>query len=167
MQIAKGGSKSWIFRYRFGDRIRVMGLGGIVDVRLREARDRADDCRRSLRDGIDPLQARDDRRAAERLQQARSITFDECARAYIEKNKGAWRNAKHLSEWGATLDRYASPVFGKLAVQDIDTGLVVRALDGIWLTRPETAARVRGRIETVLDFAKAQGYRQPAKIRQR
>jgi hypothetical protein len=144
-----------------------MGLGGADYVRLREARDGADDCRRLLRNGIDPLKARDDKRAAERLQQARSITFDECARAYIEKNKGGWRNRKHASEWGATLERYASPIFGGLAVQDIDVGLCVRALDGIWLTRPRQQ-RGCGAHRNRVGFRQGAGLtEQPAKIRQR
>jgi integrase len=159
LQIAKGGSKSFVFRYRFSGRIRVMGLGSSLDVSLSEARDRAFDCRRSLRDGIDPLRARENRRATQRLQDAKSISFDECSRQYIETNKSAWRNSDHASEWTATLARYASPVFGRLAVQDVDTGLIVRALEPIWTVKPVTASRVRGRIEIILHYAKARGFR--------
>jgi integrase len=159
LQISKGGSKSFVFRYRFGGRIRVMGLGSSLDVTLSEARDRAFDCRRSLRDGIDPLKAREKRRATQRLQDAKSISFDECSRQYIESKKGAWRNSDHASEWAATLARYASPVFGRLSVQDVDIGLIVRALEAIWTVKPVTANRVRGRIELVLGYAKVRGFR--------
>jgi integrase len=123
------------------------------------ARQKAGDARRLLLDGIDPIEQRRTTRGAALLQAAKSITFDDCSKRYIAANKVAWKNPKHISEWSKTLQRYASPVFGHLAVADVDVGLVVRALEKIWTTKPETAARVRGRIETVLDYAKAHSYR--------
>ena len=87
------------------------------------------------------------------------MTFDQCAAAYIAANEDGWRHPRHVKLWRATLARYASPIFGKLVVADVDRGLVLRALDPIWAIKPETASRVRGRIELILDFAEARGYR--------
>lgn len=168
LKIDEGGSKSWILRFKVRGRSRKYGLGPLHTVGLALAREKAADARRLLLDGRDPIEERRKVKAAALLEAATSITFDECAEAYIETNKAGWRNPKHTREWGNTVKRYASPVFGHLAVADVDVGLVVRALEGIWTTIPETASRVRGRIETVLDYAKARGYRtgeNPASMR--
>ena len=90
---------------------------------------------------------------------ARAITFDECAEAFIAAHSAAWRNQKHVAQWKATLRTYVSPVFGSLPVQAVDVALVMKVLEPIWTTKPETAARIRGRIESVLNWAKARGYR--------
>ncbi|MFN0317149.1 MAG: tyrosine-type recombinase/integrase, partial [Burkholderiales bacterium] len=93
------------------------------------------------------------------LEVAKAITFAQCAAAYIESHKAGWRNAKHAEQWTNTLETYAGPVIGPLPVQDVDTGLVLKILEPIWASKPETASRLRGRIENVLDWAKARGYR--------
>lgn len=103
LEVGGANSASYIFRFRFGSRTPEMGLGSARSVSLSEARDRADEYNRMLRDNIDPLKARNEKRAAARLQDARSISFDEAARQYFEKNKHAWKNAKHVSEWLKTL----------------------------------------------------------------
>lgn len=90
---------------------------------------------------------------------ARSETFDECARKLIAAKEAGWRNAKHRAQWPATLKTYASPVFGRLPVSEIDTGLVLQAIEPIWRTKPETASRLRGRIEAVLDWARVHEFR--------
>ena len=148
-----------MLRYKVRGRSRKFGLGPTHTVGLALARSKAADARRLLLDGKDPIEQKRAVKAAALLESAKTITFDECSHRYIETNKAGWRNAKHASEWGKSLQRFASPVFGHLAVADVDTGLVVQALQNIWTTKPATASRVRGRIETVLNYAKAQGFR--------
>jgi len=109
--------------------------------------------------GIDPIEARAAGEAEKRVVAAKTMTFDQCAEAYIKAHRAGWRNAKHAAQWTATLATYASPVFGKLPVHAVDTGLVLKALEPIWTTKPETAGRVRGRIELVLDWAAVRGHR--------
>lgn len=159
LQVGKSGTKSWVFRFTLDGRSREMGLGALHTVSLSKAREIARDHRKLLLEGTDPIERRVDAKAARRLSQARSLTFDECASAYIAAHKSAWRNAKHASQWRATLTTYASPILGDLPVADIDTALVMRCLDPIWKEKTETASRVRGRIESVLDWAGARGYR--------
>lgn len=158
LQVKLGG-RSWVSRYTLNGRARYMGLGPFPDVSLAEARRAAERCRKLLREGIDPIEARRQGRDAVRLQSAKSMTFEDCATRYIEAHKAGWRNVKHASQWGRTLETYAYPVFGSLSVQAIDTGLVMKALDPIWREKPETAMRLRQRIEAVLDWAAAHTYR--------
>ena len=165
-RIGEGGSKSWIFRFRFDGKRRDMGLGPFPLISLAEARKRAEECRKALHDGRDPLEARNAEKAAQRraeearrIADARKTTFKDCAKAYISAHGVAWKNPKHAAQWPATLEAYVYPVFGDLPVEAIDTALVVKALEPIWTTLPETASRVRGRIERVLDWAKVQGLR--------
>jgi integrase len=159
LKIDEGGSKSWILRYKVRGRSRKFGLGPTHTIPLALAREKAANARRLLLDGVDPIEEKRKAKAALMLEAAKTITFDQCAKNYIEENKAAWKNAKHVSEWGTTLKRYASPVFGHLAVADVDVGLIVRALKPIWTEIPETASRVRQRIERVLDYAKANSFR--------
>jgi integrase len=128
-------------------------------VSLAQARERAAEARRQLLDGHDPIDAKRASRAAARLAAARAMTFDQCAEAYIAAHRAGWRNARHAEAWEKTLATYASPVIGPLPVQAIDTALVMKVLEPIWTVKPETAARLRGRIEAVLDWAKVRGYR--------
>jgi integrase len=116
-------------------------------------------CRKQILAGIDPLVAREGERNARRLEKAKAITFADCAAKCIAAMRAAWRNEKHGSQWESTLTTYAYPVIGKLSVGDIDTGHVTRILEPIWTTKTETASRVRGRIETILDYATTQGWR--------
>src|SRR5215207_9169368 len=160
LQIAAGGTKAWVFRYKRDGKAHHMGLGPVSLVTLAEAREKAREARRALLDGADPLTARRDRRAAASLQAARGMTFRACAERMIASHEAAWKNPKHRAQWKATLATYAYPAFGELSVSAIDTGLVLKALEPIWTTKPETAGRVRGRIEAVLDWAKARGYRE-------
>ena len=148
-----------MLRYKVAGRSRKYGLGPVHTVGLALAREKAAAARRLLLDGKDPIEQRRAAKAATRLESAKTISFDECAHRYIEGNKAAWRNERHADQWGKSLKHYASPVFGHLAVADVDVELVVQALQKIWTTKPATASRVRGRIETVLNFAKAQGFR--------
>jgi integrase len=160
LQVRAPHVKSWIFRYTVNGRARAMGLGPVGTVSLVDARRRAAEARALLLDGTDPIADRDEVRAKRKLAAANAVTFKECAAAYIQQHKAGWRSAKHGEQWAKTIATYAEPVFGALPVQSIDTGLVMRVLQPIWTTKAETAARVRGRIEKVLDWAKVQGYRE-------
>jgi integrase len=160
LQVAGGAAKSWIFRFTLRGKAREMGLGSVADMPLAEARERAGDCRRLLRDGIDPIEQRRVERARAVLADAKTLTFTACAEAYITSHRSGWRNAKHAEQWTNTLATYAYPVFGSLPVQAVDLGLVMKVIEPMWTKMPETASRLRGRIESVLDWATVRGYRQ-------
>jgi integrase len=159
LKVQPGGSKSWLLRYQRTKKVHDMGLGSYPEVPLAEARQNALWQRRALIDGIDPLAAKRREDEAARIEAAGSITFRDCAERYIAAHEAGWRNAKHRAQWGSTLSTYAYPELGDLPVGAIDTGLVVRVLQPIWQAKPETAGRVRGRIEAILDYAKAIGFR--------
>jgi integrase len=163
-------SKSWVFRFATGRIVtsasgkqhseeRQMGLGSLIDVSLAEARECAAECRQLRKQGIDPIESRRAAKAERLVAAAKAMTFEQAAAAYIMSHRAGWRNPKHAAQWKATLATYASPIFGNLPVSSIDTGLVLKALEPIWATKPETAGRVRGRIEAVLDWTTARGYR--------
>ena len=160
LQVARNGSRSWLFRFTLRGKTRHMGLGPIDLVSLAEARAAAFECRRLCLDGNDPIEQRKARRAEERLSAAQAITFDECAAGFIAAQSAAWRNGKHRAQWSATLKTYVTPVFGSVSVQKVDTALVMRVLEPIWTTKAETASRLRGRIELILNWATARGFRQ-------
>jgi integrase len=160
LQVTDSGSRSWVFRFKAGGRNRDMGLGSLNAVGLAEARGMAAECRRQRLQGIDPIEARKSGRAQAQLDAARSITFDDCRDKFIASHRAAWANDKHLKQWESTLKTYVTPVLGALPVQSIDVALVTKVLEPIWTTKPETAGRVRGRIERILDWAKARGFRQ-------
>jgi integrase len=126
---------------------------------LSDARAKASECRRLCHEGIDPIDARKAARADAALEAAKALTFKHAATAYIASHRAGWRNAKHAAQWESTLASYVEPVFGSVSVQAIDTGLVLKALEPIWKSKPETASRVRGRVEAILDWAKVRGYR--------
>jgi integrase len=158
LQVTKGGA-SWIYRYMLNGRAREMGLGPLALFGLSEARAMALDARRLRHQGIDPIEHRRAIRAQAQLDAAKAETFKQCAERYISAHRPKWRNGKHAAQWEATLATYAEAI-GSLPVQAIDTALVLKCLEPIWTTKPETASRVRGRIENVLDYAGARGFRQ-------
>jgi hypothetical protein len=160
LQVSAGGAKSWVFRFKESGRLREMGLGPTHTVSLAEARQKALECRKARLDGLDPIEARRGKRILAKLDAAKAVTFAACAERYIASHKAGWRNPKHAAQWPATLGTYVYPVFGSLSVQAVDVGLVMKAIEPIWVQKPETAGRVRGRIESVLDWATARGYRQ-------
>jgi len=149
-------AKSWQFRYMRGGRRRDIGLGPVRAVTLAEAREKAAELKRVLHQGGDPLATV----RAERRQATGGVTFREAAERYIEAHRAGWRNAKHAAQWPSTLTTYAYPVFGDVDVAEIETDHVLRALQPIWQAKPETAQRVRQRIEAVIDFARARGWRE-------
>ena len=162
LKVDPSGSRSWVFRYTINGRARMMGLGPFPECSLSEARSRAHNARSILKhpdNPRDPLEVRREQRAAQRLDQFKAVSFDDVAREYIAANRAGWSNEKHANQWSRSLETYASPMIGKLAVRDIDTGDVVRVLDPIWRTKTETASRVRQRIERILDYATTRGMR--------
>jgi integrase len=150
------GNKSWVFRYRRQGRLHDLGLGPLHTVSLAEARTKALECRKMLLDGIDPIEARRSGYAPAKA----AMTFEACAEAYIAAHRSAWRGTKSEIQWSASLRMYVYPIFGDLAVQAVDLPLIMRAIEPIWTAKPETASRVRQRIESVLDWATVRGYRQ-------
>ena len=154
-------TKSWLFRYMRQGRARKMGLGPVHTVTLAKAREKALECRQLLHEGIDPLTSRAASRAALLLAAARNRSFKECALEYIADHEKSWKNAKHRAQWRSSLENYAYPILGKLPVADIDVDLVLEVIKPLWLGKPgkpetaipETANRVRGRIETILGWA--------------
>ncbi len=164
LQASKTGARSWIFRYTRNGHTRDMGLGSFLTVTLAEARNGAANARSSIAAGKDPLSMR---RQASRAED--SITFKDAALRYIEAKQSGWRNAKHAAQWPSTLEMYAFPVFGNVAVAEVDTDHLLKAIQPIWTTKNETARRVRGRIENILDWARAKGLRtgeNPARLRE-
>jgi integrase len=159
LRVSATGAKSWVFRFQLDGKRRDMGLGPYPDISLAEARTKASAHRKQRHDGIDPLDAKATQRQAQRLTVAKGRTFREMAEEFIGRNEAGWRNAKHRQQWRNTLQTYAYPRLGNLPVSAIDTELVIQVLDPIWAEKPETASRVRGRIETVLDAATVRGFR--------
>lgn len=162
LSINHDGNKSWVYRYMLGGRSREMGLGSFNTIGLREARDAARDCRKLCRDGIDPIEQRRVTRGSAALDAGKARTFKECTTAYVEAHRAAWKSAKHADQWLNTMTTYAFPVLGKLAAGAVDTPHVLKVLEPIWAVIPETASRVRGRVEAVLDWATARGFRKGA-----
>jgi len=159
LQVGAAGGKSWVFRFTLNGRTREMGLGPLNARGLAEARREAAKCRALLLEKIDPLEARNAADADGALLAARSKTFKDCAEAYIKAHRNGWKNAKHAAQWTNTLQTYAYPKLGALPVSKVDTGLVLQVLEPIWNAKPETATRLRGRIESVLDWARVRGLR--------
>lgn len=160
LQIAPGGTKSWILRVTVGSKRREMGLGAFPEVTLAMARDKGRAARAKVEQGIDPVLDRQRAASALRAAQAQAMTFDEAARLLIDSKGQEWRNPKHRAQWSATLETYASPVIGKLLVSDVNQSHVLAILQPIWKDKTETATRVRGRIEQVLDWARVRGHRE-------
>lgn len=158
LQISAFGTRAWLFRYMVAGKAHNMGLGPYPEVSLKEARDRAADLRRKLRSDIDPLEERRAKRAAAKAEAARSVTFGWCADRFIAQHKSTWTNDRHAAQWHDTLHRQAS-LLCNLPVSTIDTPLVLKVLVPIWEQIPETASRLRGRIERVLAWATVNGYR--------
>ena len=179
LQVSASGAKSWVFRFWIAERdtatgevvrdpatnklkgrSREMGLGSFATVSLAEARDHALECRKLREKDIDPIDAREAAKREAALQRAKSLKFKDAAEAYMAAHRVAWKNDKHAAQWPATLKTYAYPIVGELPLQLIDTTLVMKVIEPLWSEKPETASRLRGRIESVLDWATVRGYRQ-------
>ena len=163
LQISRGKhgvNRSWVFRYTAANgKTREMGLGGTHTISLARARELARECRELRLRGVDPIEHRKAQRTAQAAAAKRTITFDEAARAFLAAKRGEWRSHKHAQIWPATIAKYVSPVIGKLPVDAIDTPLVMKVLQPLWDRIPESASRLRGRIESVLDWASVSGFR--------
>ncbi|MCB1359428.1 MAG: integrase arm-type DNA-binding domain-containing protein [Maritimibacter sp.] len=160
LQITATGAKSWLLRASIGGRRRAIGLGTYPSVSLGDARQKAREAQDLIRQGIDPIEERKAARAAQAAAQVRVLTFDEATERYLSTKLDEFKNARHRQTWGSSLRTHASPELGATAVADIGVGDVLRVLQPIWKTRTETALRLRGRIEKVLDWAKVAGYRE-------
>ncbi len=163
--VKESGARSWVYRFMLSGKSRDIGLGaaGPDGITLADARDARDALRLKVKAGIDPLEERQrdaaDALAAAQAAQVAGITFKAVAETYIGANEGSWRNDKHRQQWKNTLATYVYPVIGELPVAEVATSHVLQILEPIWKAKAETASRVRGRMETILDAAKARGYR--------
>lgn len=158
LRIAGPGSGKWTFRYTLAGKAREMGLGATDAVALADARDAAQEARKLLRAGMDPIEGKRAEQAARTP--ALAHIFRDVAALYIKAHAPGWRNPKHAAQWPSTLEAYVFPIIGDMPVAAVDIGAVMGILEPIWTAKPETAARVRGRIEAVLDYAKARGWRE-------
>lgn len=159
LRVTPSGGKFWMFRFTLRGKAREMGLGAFPAIPLTEARDKAIACRNQLNKGIDPIEARKATYTQKQLEEARSKTFKQCAESYITAHQSGWRNAKHAWQWQNTLERFAYPIFGDISVQEITVGMVIKVLEPLWNDKTETASRLRGRIESILDWATTREYR--------
>lgn len=159
LQVTPTGARSWVLRVMVGSKRRDIGLGGFPTVTLAGAREAARVAREKIAEGIDPVEAKREAKNALMLAQAGAKTFEQCAIDFLAAKEGGWRNAKHRAQWASTLETYAYPVLGKLHVRDIEVSHVLKVLEPIWASKTETASRLRGRIESILNFATARKYR--------
>jgi hypothetical protein len=159
LQVIGPTNRSWLLRYARAGRERWLGLGPVHTVSLKDARERARKVRLQLLDGIDPLEAKRAAKAAKALANANTLTFAQAAQEFFAGHERGWKNAKHAAQFMSTLRTYAFPKIGDLPVAAVETGHVLRVVEPIWHAKTETATRVRGRIERILDWATVRGYR--------
>ena len=152
--VSATGAKKWVLRFTINGKRREMGLGSFPDVGLADARSKATEYRKQLKNGLDPIEAR-------QTKPGKTPTFTTCAARYIRAHRRAWKNAKHARQWVRTLKAYARPGIGKKKVDAITTEDILQILSPIWTTKTETAKRVQSRIENILDYAAAHDYRNP------
>ena len=160
LRVSATGAKSWVYRYQVSGKRCDMGLGSASLFSLAEARKRAHEARKLVAEGLDPIEARLAERQAKAIDAAKAMTFQACAEAYIAAHRAGWRSPKSLQQWEGSLRDYVHGIFGALPVHAVDVGLVLKAIEPIWTEKPETANRVRGRIEAILDWATARRLRQ-------
>lgn len=156
LNVRKDGTRAWVFRYMIAGRARAMGLGPLHTISLADAREMAGNYRKQVLQGTDPI----DERRRERTVAIGRKTFRECAKEFLEAHQSSWKNAKHRQQWASTLGTYAYPIIGDLPVNAVGTGEVMRVIEPIWQAKTETAKRLRGRIERVLDWARVREYRE-------
>lgn len=160
LYVSNDGARSWVMRIVVGSKRRHAGLGGYPDVTHAQAKEKARQMRADVSNGVDPIEKRNAALLRLKAEQASEITFEKALSGYLETHGDSWKNAKHRAQWTSTLETYANPLIGKLLVKDIGVGHVLAVLEPIWKTLNESATRIRGRIEKVLDWSKARGYRQ-------
>lgn len=159
LQVTPGGVKSWAYRYTINGRTRSMGLGSVQKISFEDAKKFGRKIRVLLDEGIDPLAERDRIKQVKVEETTQRMTFRQCAEAFIEAHRSGWKSTKHAAQWTSTLEAYAYPVLGDKAVSDIDVAMVKKVITPIWLTKNETASRIRSRLEKVLGWATVHGYR--------
>lgn len=159
LQVVPSLAKSWVLRVMVGGKRRKMGLGGFPDVTLAQAREKARKAKEKISDGIDPIDDRKERRKSLVASRAKDVTFKACCENYIKAHSIAWKNSKHAAQWETTLESYAYPLIGDMWVREVELGHIMQILEPIWLTKTETAKRLRGRLEAVLDTAIVKGLR--------
>lgn len=160
LYVTATGARSWVLRIEVGKKRKHMGLGGFPSVTLAMAREQARMARSEFRAGLDPIAARRKAVSKRLAEQLNAVTFESAAKAYIDAHGDTWKNPKHRAQWSATLATYAFPVIGNLQTAHVTQAHVLAVLEPIWKTKNETAARLRGRIEAVLDWATVRGYRE-------
>ena len=159
LRVKPTGARSWILRVTVGASRRDIGLGAYPDTPLAVAREKAREARELIRTGKDPVDEARAARSALVAAQAKAVTFEDAATAYIKSHESSWRNVKHGQQWRNTLKTYAFPVMGAMLVRDVEQAHVLKIIEPLWFTKTETASRLRSRIESVLDWAKGRGYR--------
>jgi integrase len=159
LDVTSPTAASWVYRYQLNGKVGNLGLGPYPAISLARGREKAAEARRLKAEGIDPLDHRRASRAAPEADKAKRITFEEATDRYIKAKEPGWKNGASGEQWRASLRDYAHPIIGKVPVATIDTPLVMRVLEPVWTTIPETASRIRNRIESILEWARAAGYR--------
>ncbi|HEX9880963.1 MAG TPA: Arm DNA-binding domain-containing protein, partial [Hyphomicrobium sp.] len=160
LKVSKAKTRSWVYRYGHNGKTRYAGLGPFPTVSLAAAREAAQTCRQQIAAGLDPIEAKRAEREAQRAASAKGVTFEAFARAYVESHEASWRDPKHCQQWRNTLRTDVYPKIGAKPVGEITTDDVLSVLTSIWSAKPESAGRIRGRIETILDAARVAGHRE-------
>lgn len=160
LYVTATGARSWVLRTMIGSKRRHMGLGAFPAVTLAMAREKARAARTEVQAGTDPIAVRKHTASKLVAEQLNAMTFEQAANAYIEAHGDTWKNPKHRAQWSSTLAAYAFPVLGKLQTAHVTQTHVLAVLEPIWKSKNETAARLRGRIEAILDWATVRGYRE-------
>jgi integrase len=160
LKVAPSGSRAWVLRTTVAGKRREFGLGGFPTISLASARERARTILDKIYAGSDPSTAKREAKVALMVQKAREVKFKNLAQQYIDQHESGWKNSKHAAQWTSTLETYANPICGGMVVADITTPIILNILEPIWTTKTETASRLRGRIEAILDYATAKGLRE-------
>lgn len=160
LEVKPTGARSWTLRVMVGAKRREIGLGAFPEVGLADARDKARATRAEIRDGVDPVEKRREARSLRVAAQTAGMTFDQCAAAYIKAHREGWKNPKHAQQWENTLATYAGPVIGAMLVRHVETPHILAVLEPIWREKTETASRLRGRLESILDWATVRSERE-------
>ena len=159
LNVSKAGTKSWIFRFMISSRARTMGLGAYPTVSLSKAREIADECRKLVKSGLDPIEHGKEEKHQQNMEAKNSKTFKECSERYVAKNKISWKSKKHHQQWIGSLTNHVFPIIGSLDVKLVGDKEVLKILEPLWESKTETATRIRARIERILDWARVKGYR--------
>lgn len=159
LYVNEAQGRSWVLRVMIAGKRKHLGLGGYPSVTLAQARDKAREAREKVVKGVDPIHERKVAATALRAHQATRRSFEEVATAYIAFQEAGWKNSKHRKQWTSTLEAYAYPVIGQMSVDAVTEHHVIAVLEPIWSKKTETASRLRGRIESILDWARVRGHR--------